>query len=101
MMLPPRIIAITTKARPPIKPKRVAKSTKHSSCYFPIYRNIKRLFSLSTMSNDLLEKTWPTSHNFAAKRQNKAVTLDYFDEAAKCRASSRGFLQVIASLLPF
>ncbi|EOB6599627.1 TPA: hypothetical protein ACGUUK_004694 [Vibrio vulnificus] len=53
------------------------------------------------MSNDLLEKTWPTSHNFAAKRQNKAVTLDYFDEVAKCRASSQGFLQVIASLLPF
>ncbi|AUL94812.1 hypothetical protein FORC54_0667 [Vibrio vulnificus] len=53
------------------------------------------------MSNDLLAKTWSTSHKIAAKRQNKAVTLDYFDEAAKCQASSRGFLQVIASLLPF
>ncbi|EGQ9277394.1 hypothetical protein FR269_23105 [Vibrio vulnificus] len=70
MMLPPRIIAITTKARPPIKPKRVAKSTKHSSCYFPIYHYIKRLISLSTKSSDLLAKTWPTSHKIAAKCQN-------------------------------
>ncbi|MFC3023065.1 hypothetical protein ACFODT_04410 [Vibrio zhugei] len=33
MMLPPKIIAIITKAKPPIRPNSVAKSTKHSSCY--------------------------------------------------------------------
>ncbi|EOX4254575.1 hypothetical protein ACPF43_001931 [Vibrio cholerae] len=33
IMLPPSIIAMTTKAMPPIRPTSVAKSTKHSSGY--------------------------------------------------------------------
>ncbi|ARC93403.1 hypothetical protein B6A42_04715 [Vibrio coralliilyticus] len=33
IMLPPRIIAMITKAKPPMSPISVAKSTKHSSCY--------------------------------------------------------------------
>ncbi|WP_335725817.1 hypothetical protein [Vibrio cholerae] len=33
IMLPPSTIAITTKAKPPIRPTSVAKSTKHSSGY--------------------------------------------------------------------
>ncbi|WP_367613461.1 hypothetical protein [Vibrio sp. RE86] len=36
MMLPPSIIAMITKAKPPISPTSVAKSTKHSSCYFEL-----------------------------------------------------------------
>ncbi|WP_313905635.1 MULTISPECIES: hypothetical protein [Vibrio] len=37
MMLPPKTIAMITKANPPIRPNSVAKSTKHSSCYFSAF----------------------------------------------------------------
>ncbi|MEF1172342.1 hypothetical protein REH73_07940 [Vibrio sinaloensis] len=54
MMLPPSIIAMITKAKPPISPTSVAKSTKHSSCYLKastkLYRQHLQIFSVFSTS---------------------------------------------------